>query len=172
MSERGFTVLEALLAVGIVTTMLAVCLPVLEAWSVDSELLAAADRFKGEFRRAHSMAIRSGEYTAIRFEDGPRGPVFSVYRDGDHDGVRSVDIAAGRDPRLAGPFPLDAGLRDSDRVIAYKHLAFINCAEGRERLCREHFIRALTLDPRMELAPAEAGHPVWGPVYRAVKAGR
>ena len=67
---------------------------------------------------------------------------------------------------------LDAGLRDGDRVIAYKHLAFINCAEGRERLCREHFIRALTLDPRMELAPAEAGHPVWGPVYRAVKAGR
>lgn len=67
---------------------------------------------------------------------------------------------------------LDAGLRDSDRVVAYKHLAFINCAEGRERLCREHFIRALTLDPKMELAPAEAGHPVWGPVYRAVKAGR
>ena len=67
---------------------------------------------------------------------------------------------------------LEAGLGDSDRVIAYKHLAFINCAEGRERLCREHFIRALTLNPQMELAPAEAGHPVWGPVYRAVKAGR
>jgi Tfp pilus assembly protein PilF len=67
---------------------------------------------------------------------------------------------------------LDAGLRDRDRVVAYKHLAFINCAEGRERLCREHFIRALAIDPRMELAPAEAGHPVWGPVYRAVKAGR
>jgi Tfp pilus assembly protein PilF len=67
---------------------------------------------------------------------------------------------------------LDQGLRDSDRVTAYKHLAFVNCAEGRERQCREHFIRALTLDPRMELAPAEAGHPVWGPVYRAVKSGR
>jgi Tfp pilus assembly protein PilF len=67
---------------------------------------------------------------------------------------------------------LDEGLRDKDRVTAYKHLAFINCAEGRERVCREHFIRALTLDPRMELAPAEAGHPVWGPVYRAVKSGR
>ena len=67
---------------------------------------------------------------------------------------------------------LDAGLRDRERVTAYKHLAFINCAQGRERQCREHFIRALTLDPRLELAPAEAGHPVWGPVFRSVKAGR
>jgi len=67
---------------------------------------------------------------------------------------------------------LDAGLGDRERVTAYKHLAFINCAEGRERQCREHFIRALTLDPRLQLAPAEAGHPVWGPVFRSVKAGR
>ena len=66
---------------------------------------------------------------------------------------------------------LDAGLDDAERVTAYKHLAFINCAEGHERQCREHFIRALTLNPRLELAPAEAGHPVWGPVFRAVKAG-
>ena len=67
---------------------------------------------------------------------------------------------------------LDQGLRDRDRVTAHKHLAFINCAEGRERQCREQFRRALAIDPRMELAPAEAGHPVWGPVFRALKAGR
>jgi len=28
------------------------------------------------------------------------------------------------------------------------------------------------VDPTMDLAPAEAGHPIWGPIFRAVKASR
>lgn len=64
------------------------------------------------------------------------------------------------------------GLSDKDRVTAHKHVAFIHCASGRERACRDEFRKALRIDPGMELAPAEAGHPVWGPVFRAVKAGR
>jgi Tfp pilus assembly protein PilF len=64
------------------------------------------------------------------------------------------------------------GLSDQDRVIAHKHVAFIHCASNRERACRDEFRKALRIDPGMELAPAEAGHPVWGPVFRAVKAGR
>jgi Tfp pilus assembly protein PilF len=67
---------------------------------------------------------------------------------------------------------IDQGLTDRERISAYKHLAFIHCAEGRERQCREQFRKALAIDPRMELAPTEAGHPVWGPVFRALKAGR
>ena len=67
---------------------------------------------------------------------------------------------------------IDQGLSERERVTAYKHLAFIHCAEGRERQCRDQFRKALAIDPRMELAPAEAGHPVWGPVFRALKSGR
>lgn len=64
------------------------------------------------------------------------------------------------------------GLSDHDRVTAHKHVAFIHCASSRERACRDEFRKALRIDPGMELAPAEAGHPAWGPVFRAVKAGR
>lgn len=60
----------------------------------------------------------------------------------------------------------------SDQVQAYKYLAFIDCASGRERACRDNFVRALTLDPDLELTPSEAGHPIWGPVFRSLKAGR
>jgi hypothetical protein len=35
--------------------------------------------------------------------------------------------------------------------------------------CREEFRKALTMDPSLELSPAEAGHPVWGPVFRSLK---
>ena len=67
---------------------------------------------------------------------------------------------------------LAQGLADAERVRAHKHLAFIHCAADRQRSCREEFRKALAIDPTLELAPAEAGHPAWGPVFRAVKAGR
>lgn len=57
-----------------------------------------------------------------------------------------------------------------DRVTAHKYLAFIDCAAGREVACREQFAAALTLDPSLELSSAEAGHPLWGPVFKSVKA--
>lgn len=66
---------------------------------------------------------------------------------------------------------VDLGLPAASRATAHKHLAFIHCAGGRERQCRDEFRKALALEPRMELGPAEAGHPVWGPVFRSVKAG-
>lgn len=66
---------------------------------------------------------------------------------------------------------LDMGLRrKADQVSAYKYLAFIYCVSGREKQCRDDFKKALEIDPNFDLKPAEAGHPVWGPVFRSVKA--
>jgi len=58
----------------------------------------------------------------------------------------------------------------ADKVSAYKYLAFIHCVSGREKMCLESFRKALALNPKFELTPAEAGHPVWGPVFRSAKA--
>lgn len=65
---------------------------------------------------------------------------------------------------------LDGGLAfTTDKVSAYKYLAFVHCASGRTRECRDEFRQAFALDPAFELTKAEAGHPAWGPVYRSVK---
>jgi Tfp pilus assembly protein PilF len=64
------------------------------------------------------------------------------------------------------------GLTGTDRVRAHKYLAFIDCVSGRPSACRAEFRRALNIDPNLELSAAEAGHPIWGPVFRAVKSGR
>lgn len=61
-------------------------------------------------------------------------------------------------------------LFDKDKVTAYKYLAFIDCSLGRERQCREDFIAAVALNPDMQLSAAESGHPVWGPIFKSVKA--
>ena len=67
---------------------------------------------------------------------------------------------------------IDQGVGNSEKVTAYKHLAFINCSQGRTGPCREEFRKALAIDPSLELSPAEAGHPTWGPIFRSLKAGR
>ena len=67
---------------------------------------------------------------------------------------------------------IQLGLDGRDRVNAHKHLAFIHCASSRERPCRDEFRKALAVDPAMDLEPEEAGHPVWGPIFRSVKASR
>jgi Tfp pilus assembly protein PilF len=68
---------------------------------------------------------------------------------------------------------LGAGLdAKRDQARAYKYLAFIACVSGREKLCRDAFYKALDADPKLDLEPAEAGHPIWGPVFRSVKAER
>jgi len=83
----------------------------------------------------------------------------------DYENGRYDDSA--RNLRIA----LKRGLAKPDQVTAHKYLAFIQCAAGREAQCRDEFRRALRIDPGMELDAAEAGHPVWGPVFTSVKAG-
>ncbi|HEX7218660.1 MAG TPA: TssQ family T6SS-associated lipoprotein [Burkholderiales bacterium] len=67
---------------------------------------------------------------------------------------------------------IELGLPEKDRVRAHKYLAFIHCSSNRVGQCRDEFRKALAVDPELDLAPAEAGHPVWGPVFRSLKAGK
>jgi hypothetical protein len=59
-----------------------------------------------------------------------------------------------------------------DQAMAHKYLAFISCVTGREKKCRGEFNKALDADPKFELEPAEAGHPIWGQVLRSIKTER
>ena len=65
---------------------------------------------------------------------------------------------------------LDAGLSNkNDQVKAHKYMAFIHCASGRQSQCRDSFKKALEINPDFKLAPAEAGHPIWGPVFQGIR---
>ncbi len=62
---------------------------------------------------------------------------------------------------------LEAGLASPrDRASAHKLIAFITCTSAREAECEAAFRAALAADPAFALSRAEAGHPMWGPVYQ------
>jgi Tfp pilus assembly protein PilF len=88
-------------------------------------------------------------------------------------GMRAYDDAQYTDAERELKRALDAGLSSAkDRASAYKHLAFIYCTSERAAACDKAFRDALAADPTFTLSKAESGHPLWGPVYRRVTAGR
>lgn len=56
-----------------------------------------------------------------------------------------------------------------DRAAANKTLAFIYCTSERPAQCEAAFRAARKADPAFALNRAEAGHPLWGPVYEATR---
>jgi len=57
----------------------------------------------------------------------------------------------------------------AQKVRANKYMAFISCISSREKSCREYFKNILEINPEFNLSAAEAGHPIWGPVFKNVK---
>jgi Tfp pilus assembly protein PilF len=106
----------------------------------------------------------------------PSAPPPRVSSKGESDldkGIRSYEDGEYKTSAKQLQAALDLGLDGKrDQAKAHKYLAFIACASGRKPSCRNEFNKALDADPKLDLEPAEAGHPIWGPVWRNVKAAR
>ena len=85
------------------------------------------------------------------------------------DGIRAYDDGQYAQAEAALREALTAGLASGrDRASAHKLLAFITCTSDRLVDCEAAFRAAKAADPAFALNRSEAGHPVWGPVYRKV----
>jgi hypothetical protein len=62
------------------------------------------------------------------------------------------------------------GLKYVDEIVrAHKTQAFLYCVTKRTAQCEKSFQAAFDIDSSFDLARAERGHPVWGPVFAKVK---
>ena len=122
------------------------------------------------------LAVLIGAAALAGCAEGPVKEISRIFeRKGEpqlQTGIKNYD--EGRLPQAQSNFDnaLAAGLNRGDQITAHKYLAFIHCVSKRDRQCRAHFRSALELDPNFDLQPAEAGHPMWGPVFRSVKKTR
>lgn len=112
MNQRGHTLVEMVVVVAILVIFGTLSVPHIRAYSEEVHLLGAGHVFRGEFRKARSMAAMRGVYTALRFESQAGGWTLSTYADGNRNGVLSSDIALGIDRRVAGPRQLTTGAGD------------------------------------------------------------
>ena len=106
----GYSLFELLVVFGIIVAMATVALPNILGYRQEAALLGAAQGFKADFMRARSIAATRNTRTAIRFEADAQGrTTYSIYIDGNSNGVLSADIKRGIDVRVQGPTRLGAG---------------------------------------------------------------
>jgi hypothetical protein len=97
------------------------------AAAVIPQSLGALDRARGasaarylasRIVAARAQAVMRSTHVALRFDAGPSGITFAVVTDGNHNGVRSADIAAGIDPTMGSSVLLAELFPGADIAIA------------------------------------------------------
>jgi prepilin-type N-terminal cleavage/methylation domain-containing protein len=104
MKQRGFQLVELLVALAVLACLTALAVPPLLRITGDLRLQLAAQELVGVLRAAKSYAIRHDSNVAVKFRTAANGVVtFALYRDGDGDGVLTRDIDRGVDPEVVRP---------------------------------------------------------------------
>ena len=100
---RGFSLPEVLASLALLGILISISAPIL-AETVARERLQSAGWETAVFMRGlrqRSVAERAGH--GLRFVRAGGSWSYSLYRDGNGNGIRTADILAGRDPLLRGP---------------------------------------------------------------------
>jgi type II secretory pathway pseudopilin PulG len=123
----GFTLVEALFTLALAATVVCVALPS-AGEAIDAQRTAMAARYvSARLTEARISAVNRSASVGLRFEPDGRDYRFTLYADGNGNGIRSLDISLGVDVPIAPPerlrdkFPgvstgLMNGYPDADQV--------------------------------------------------------
>jgi len=99
--QSGFTLVELLVTVAILALVATLAAPPLLRAASGLVTRLAAEEIAVALEQARMYSIRHSMKVGLKFRVGADGAVsWALYRDGDGDGVRTVDIDSGVDPRL------------------------------------------------------------------------
>ena len=101
--EGGFQLLEAIVVLAIVMIMAGFLLPPLLRIADGRRVRLAAAELTGVLREARSYSIRHNCHVGVKFQVEDTEVRWTLYRDGDGDGVLNRDIDSGVDPPLGLP---------------------------------------------------------------------
>ena len=112
--EHGHTLLETLVVLALSGSLAGLALPALSGLLERARMRGASRELTTELREARSRAIAENRTLGLVFERDTGGWRHTLYADGDGDGIRTVDLAAGTDVPLASPRRLGDGWRGVD----------------------------------------------------------
>lgn len=103
-AEGGFQLFELLVVVAVLGLLATSGIPRVLEWTRHLNVDLAASELVGVLRLARSYAVRHGTKAGVKFRPGSGSRVtFTLYRDGDGDGLRTADIDSGVDPPVGRP---------------------------------------------------------------------
>jgi type II secretory pathway pseudopilin PulG len=101
--ETGYTIVELLFVLGTAATLAGVAVPQALAGLDDFRAANAARYIAARLQRARMDAVMRSADVGLQVAAVPGGYVYTVYVDGNRNGVRSLDIQRGIDKRLVPP---------------------------------------------------------------------
>ncbi len=107
-TSQGYSLIEILCVTALITVLSAIAVPQSLAMVDRARASAAARYLASRMAMARSHAVMRSATVALRFDEDRTGITFRMFVDGNRNGVRAKDIAAGVDQ------PLDAPARLSD----------------------------------------------------------
>jgi hypothetical protein len=107
-NPKGFQLAELSVALAVLVLMVLLGAPSLLQSTADMRLHLAAYELVGVLRLARVSALRLDANVAVKFRTAQNGAVtFTLYRDGNGNGVLNRDITSGADPQIEPARRLD-----------------------------------------------------------------
>ena len=105
--QKGFSLIEVLIALALGALVLMVAVPAFAAYRRHAAVRIASTELRSIFHLARMRAIARSANCGVKFSVARNGRwTWSIYDDGDNDGVLNDDIARGTDRRVSGPFEI------------------------------------------------------------------
>jgi prepilin-type N-terminal cleavage/methylation domain-containing protein len=101
--QRGLTLLEALAVLAIIGIVAIASAPAFATYRRSASMKAEVAELRGILRSVRSRAIMRGRHAGVKFTRAGNTWAYSLYDDGNNNGIRSIEIASGLDRRYAGP---------------------------------------------------------------------
>lgn len=102
-NRSGFSLLELIVALAIIGVLALCAVPAFATYRRRASMTSQVVELSGIFRSLRMRAIASNHNAGVKFIQAGSQWTYSLYEDGDGDGIRSDDIASGVDRRFAGP---------------------------------------------------------------------
>ena len=99
--EAGTSLVEALLAASVALILGALAMPALTGHRDSLHAAGAARHVAALVHAARAESLKRGVHVALVFQPSAPDVRFAMFADGNHDGVRSADMAAGIDRQVS-----------------------------------------------------------------------
>lgn len=101
--QRGFNLIEILVVVAIIGIIALCAIPSFGNFRRRASCAAAANEMRSILRAARSRAIARGANAGVKFINKGNNWTYTLYDDGNGNGIANADITSGVDRRYFGP---------------------------------------------------------------------
>jgi len=101
--ENGITLIELLAVIAIIGIIALCAMPAFAVYRRQASVIAAGNEMRGLLREVRSRAIARGRYSGVKFVKSGKNWTYTLYDDGNGNGIYNADINKGIDRRYFGP---------------------------------------------------------------------